>query len=123
METGKIELALGSAGGSRIITANIQVAHNVLASNGTVNAQQSISMPRWHDQLQPLTTSFEWGDPSINFTGYNNQTVAFLASLGHNVSFIAPGQSTSQAIGRSGSGVFLAASEIRQRSARGAALG
>lgn len=78
-------------------------------------------MARWHDQLEPLTTSFEYSDPSIGFVGYDNSTVAYLHGLGHNVSFVAPGSSTAQAIQRFSNGTLLAATEVRQVAARGAA--
>lgn len=97
----------------------------MLSTNGSVNVQQTLAKPRWHDQLQPLTTSFEWAasDPKIPaWIGFDNSTVAFLASLGHNVSFTAPGGSTAQGVQRFQNGTFLAGGEVRQLAARGAAI-
>lgn len=75
---------------------------------------------------------FEWADstsPHIpGWKGYDNSTVAFLASLGHNVSFVQPNQATAQGTyrGLDSHGVvaheFKGASEIRQLSAKSAAL-
>ncbi|PWN52928.1 gamma-glutamyltranspeptidase [Violaceomyces palustris] len=122
LETKELRLATGSAGGSRIITAVIQNTFGVLHSNFTTDLQTVIDRPRWHDQLQPNLTSFEWATPSIpGFEGFDNSTVAYLASLGHNVSWVAPGQSTAQGVQIFKNGTLLAATEIRQLSARGAA--
>lgn len=50
---------------------------------------------------------------------YNNETVAFMKSLGHNVTWIAPGQSTAQALRRLPNGTFEAAGEPRQKASGG----
>ncbi|KAN0066428.1 hypothetical protein ACQY0O_000522 [Thecaphora frezii] len=119
-ESGELILATGSAGGSRIITAVIQLAHNVLHYG--LNLQDAIRQPRWHHQLSPNVASFEYDNPRIqNFTGFDNSTVAFLHGLGHNVSWVATGSSTPQGVQRFPNGTYLAASEVRQLSARGAA--
>ena len=68
-------------------------------------------MPRLHDQLEPNVVSFEYA--------YDNSTVDFLKSRGHNVSFIAPGQSTAQAIRLLPNGTFEAAGEPRQLDSAG----
>ncbi|KAJ3145561.1 hypothetical protein HDU86_000870 [Geranomyces michiganensis] len=122
LATGALQLATGSAGGSRIITAVIQNVFNVLASNGSVNLQQSIARARLHDQLMPNTTALEWGTSSIpGFAGYSNSTAAYLASVGHSVIWVAPGSSTAQGVQRFANGTLLAAREVRQLSAGGAA--
>jgi gamma-glutamyltranspeptidase/glutathione hydrolase len=100
---------IGSAGGSRIITATIQNLWHVLDQNMT--AQQALSQPRLHDQLQPNVVSFEYA--------YDNGTVAYLKSLGHNVSWIAPGQSTAQAVRLLPNGTFEAGRETRQKASGG----
>lgn len=64
-----------------------------------------------HDQLSGVV-SFEYGDQDVQ--GYNNQTTAFFAQIGANVSFVAPGQTTAQALRRLANGTFEAASEPRQ---------
>ncbi|KAJ3173926.1 hypothetical protein HDU87_007248 [Geranomyces variabilis] len=122
LATGTLQLATGSAGGSRIITAVIQNVFGVLASNGTINLQQSIARPRLHDQLMPNKTSLEWADSDIpGFSGYDNSTARYLASVGHTVSWVAPGSSTAQGVQRFANGTMLAAHEIRQLSSGGAA--
>ncbi|KAL8682876.1 MAG: hypothetical protein Q9186_001122 [Xanthomendoza sp. 1 TL-2023] len=101
--------AVGSAGGSRIITATIQNLWHVL-DQGLTTAS-ALAQPRLHDQLQPNQVSFEYA--------YNNQTVAFMKSLGHNVTWTAPGQSTAQALRRLPNGTFEAAGEPRQKASGG----
>jgi gamma-glutamyltranspeptidase/glutathione hydrolase len=49
-------LATGSAGGSRIITAVLQILWNVLDRG--LNVEAALSTPRFHDQLVPNQTSF-----------------------------------------------------------------
>jgi len=69
---------------------------------------------RLHDQLVPNQVSFEYA--------YNNETVAFMKSLGHNVTWVAPGRSTAQGLVRLGNGTFVAAGEPRQRASGGFAV-
>ncbi len=85
---GTVYFIVGSAGGSRIITAVIQALWNVLDKGMT--ALQALKQPRLHDQLLPNLVSFEYL--------YNNETVAYLRGLGHNVTWVGPGQSRMQAI-------------------------
>jgi len=66
---------------------------------------------RLHDQLQPNRVSFEYA--------YDNGTVAFMKSLGHDVTWVAPGQSTAQGLTRLVNGSFVAAGEPRQRASAG----
>ncbi|KAL9602842.1 MAG: hypothetical protein Q9219_001537 [cf. Caloplaca sp. 3 TL-2023] len=101
--------AVGSAGGSRIITATIQNLWHVLDQG--LSSAAALAEPRLHDQLQPNQVSFEYP--------YNNQTVAFMKSLGHNVTWIAPGASTAQALRRLPNGTFEAAGEPRQKASGG----
>jgi len=103
---------IGAAGGSRIITANIQNLINVLDRNLT--APQALAQPRLHDQLIPNQASFEYA--------YDNQTTAFMSSLGHNITWVAPGQSTAQGIRRLPNGTFEAAGEPRQLNSGGFAI-
>ncbi|KAL8866474.1 MAG: hypothetical protein Q9174_006283 [Haloplaca sp. 1 TL-2023] len=104
--------AVGSAGGSRIITAVIQNLWHVLDQGFT--AVEALAEPRLHDQLTPNQVSFEYA--------YNNDTTAFMESLGHNVSFVAPGQSTAQSLRRLPNGTFEAAGEPRQVASGGFAV-
>ena len=132
LRTGDLELLMGSAGGSRIITANIQLVYAFLSHHGQKRIDHFIAQPRWHDQLLPPITMFEYAVPATmipNFVGYNNATVAELAAKGHEPVYYAPGLSNAQAIqcmhrdGRTdGQPWLFAATEIRQREARGAAI-
>ena len=103
---------IGSAGGSRIITATIQNLWHVLDQNATV--AQSLAEPRFHDQLAPNRISFEYS--------YDNQTTVFMKSLGHIVTWVAPGQSTAQGLRRLANGTFEAAGEPRQKASAGYAV-
>ena len=119
--TGELKLSLSSAGGSRIITAVTQVAYNVLFKGQ--DAQAALAEPRWHDQLSPNQTTVESAAPKVpGFVGFNKQTAAFLESVGHNVSWVPIGSSTAQAVERFPDGKLLAATEVRQLAAKGAAF-
>lgn len=102
----------GSAGGSRIITATAQVIHNAIDRNMT--SLEALAAPRLHDQLSPNYVSFEYA--------YDNQTTAFMKSLGHTVNWVAPGSSTAQALRRLQNGTFEAAGETRQKDSGGFAI-
>ncbi|KAH0836284.1 Gamma-glutamyltranspeptidase 3 [Fonsecaea pedrosoi] len=109
---GTLYYVTGAAGGSRIITATIQSLVHVLDQNMT--APQALAQPRLHDQLIPNQVTFEYA--------YDNETVAFMKSRGHNISFIAPGQSSAQSIRRLPNGTFEAAGEPRQKNSAGLAI-
>ncbi|KAF2499794.1 gamma-glutamyltranspeptidase [Lophium mytilinum] len=112
LSNGKLYLALGAAGGSRIITATIQNLWHVLDSGMTT--PEALAEPRLHDQLVPYTVSFEYA--------YDNSTVEFMKERGHNVSWIGPGQSTAQALRVLSNGTFEAAGEPRQKNSGGFAV-
>lgn len=101
---GTLFFIAGSAGGSRIITATVQNIIHVVDRG--LSAAEALAQPRLHDQLVPNQVAFEYG--------YNNNTVAFMRGRGHNVTWIASGKSTAQAIRRLGDGRFDAAGEPRQ---------
>lgn len=109
---GKLYFVVASAGGSRIITAVVQNLWHVLDQNAT--ASEALAAPRLHDQLVPNQVSFEYA--------YNNETVAFMKSLGHNVTWTAPGGSTAQSLMRLSNGTFVAAGEPRQKNSGGFAV-
>ncbi|KAH8682691.1 gamma-glutamyltransferase 1 [Xylariales sp. PMI_506] len=109
---GRLYLVVGSAGGSRIITATAQNIHHVIDQNMTT--PEALAEPRLHDQLEPNVISFEYA--------YDNSTVAYLKSLGHNVSWIAPGSTTAQALRLLPNGTFEAAGEPRQINSGGLAI-
>ncbi|KAH8807633.1 gamma-glutamyltranspeptidase-domain-containing protein [Xylogone sp. PMI_703] len=109
---GKLYFSIGSAGGSRITTATIQNVHHILDENLTT--AEALAKPRFHDQLMPNQITFEYA--------YNNETVAFMKSLGHNVTWVAPGQSTAQGLRLLPNGTFEAAGEPRQKNSAGHAV-
>lgn len=102
-------VAIGAAGGSRIITATIQNLLHIL--DGGLTTAEALAQPRIHDQLVPAQVSFEYA--------FNNETTAFLKELGANVTWVAPGQSTAQGLRRLASGAFEAAGEPRQKNSGG----
>lgn len=110
--SGKLFFSIGSAGGSRIITANIQNAIHLLDGNMTV--PDALKQPRLHDQLVPSQVSFEYT--------YNNGTVAYMKSLGYNATWVAPGQSTAQGLRLLPNGTFEAGGEPRQKNSGGFAV-
>ncbi|CAI7585894.1 unnamed protein product [Penicillium glandicola] len=106
---GKLFLIAGSAGGSRIITATVQ---NIIhAIDQGLSAAKALAKPRLHDQLVPNQVSFEYT--------YDNATVASMEARGHNVTWVAEGQSTAQLIRVLPNGTFDAAGEPRQLSSAG----
>ncbi|KAJ5342393.1 hypothetical protein N7541_011517 [Penicillium brevicompactum] len=106
---GNLFLLSGSAGGSRIITATVQnIIHSI---DQGLSAAKALAKPRLHDQLVPNQVVFEYT--------YDNTTVAFMKSLGHNVTWVAPGQSTAQLIRVLPNGTFDAAGEPRQLDSAG----
>lgn len=109
---GKLYFVIGAAGGSRIITSTIQNIHHVLDQGMT--SPQALAQPRFHDQLVPNIVSFEYA--------YDNGTVAYMKSLGHNVTWVAPGQSTAQGLRLLSNGTFEAAGEPRQVASGGFAV-
>src|SRR3989440_2047282 len=112
---GTLYYVIGAAGGSRIITATIQNLLHVLDQNMTT--PEALAQPRLHDQLIPNLGSFE-----LPPFGYDNGTVAFMKARGHNVTYIAPGQSAVQGIRRLPNGTFEAAGEARQLNSGGFAI-
>ncbi|KAL8778179.1 MAG: hypothetical protein Q9194_002142 [Teloschistes cf. exilis] len=100
---------LGSAGGSRIITAVVQTALHMLLYNRT--AQEAIQRPRLHDQLLPDSTFFEWD--------FDNSTMESMREKGHAIVRIPPGSSSAVVVGRMGDGMFEAVAEVRQKNSAG----
>ncbi|CAK9781151.1 gamma-glutamyltranspeptidase [Cutaneotrichosporon oleaginosum] len=120
-ENGRLVMATGSAGGSRIITATLQELYNHIDLG--LNASECTSHARWHDQLSGITY-FDWPDPDrpIPLAGYSNETVDFFKDLGYNVSYQSPySTSTSHVIARLPSGEWLAATDPRKPAGRGQA--
>ncbi|CAK4034553.1 gamma-glutamyltranspeptidase like [Lecanosticta acicola] len=109
---GSFYFATSAAGGSRIITSVLQNLWHVLDQNMT--SAQALARPRLHDQLVPNQVSFEYA--------YDNETVAFMEGRGHNVTWVAPGESTAQALRLFWNGTFEAAGEPRQLDSGGFAV-
>lgn len=109
---GRLYLSIGAAGGSRITTSTIQNVIHVLDQDLTV--YEALAEPRLHDQLMPNQVTFEYA--------YDNSTVAFMKSLGHNVTWVAPGQSSAQGLRLLPNGTFEAAGEPRQKNSGGFAV-
>lgn len=105
-------IAIGAAGGSRIITATIQNIVHML--NGNMTTAQALAQPRFHDQLVPAQVSFEYA--------FDNSTTAFMQQLGANVTWMAPGSSSAQGLRLLPNGTFEAASEPRQLNSGGFAV-
>lgn len=129
---GRLVLATGSAGGSRIPTAVIITTYGVLQDK--LGIQDALRRPRWHDQLSPATTYLEWAGPADGiaatqavgekrWVGFSNATAEFLRSVGHNITFTVPGSSTAQgAQVLPDSGLFVGGAEVRQLAAAPAAI-
>lgn len=109
---GNLFLITGSAGGSRIITATVQNIIHVIDQGMTT--AEALAKPRLHDQLIPNQVRFEYA--------YDNSTVAFMKARGHNVTWVAPSDSTAQAIRMLPNGTFDAAGEPRQLNSGGYAV-
>ena len=75
---------------------------------------EALQAPRFHDQLIPNLISFEYA--------YDNATTAYMKALGHNVTWVAPGQSSAQGLRLLPNGTFEAAGEPRQVASGGFAV-
>ncbi|TGZ78891.1 gamma-glutamyltranspeptidase [Ascodesmis nigricans] len=102
-------LIIGSAGGSRITTATLQTVHHIVDNSMTL--LQALSQGRWHNQLNPEVTSFEWR--------YGNDTVGGLKKRGHRVEWTGEGGSSVQGVRVLGEGKWEAVGEVRQRASGG----
>ncbi|KDE07773.1 gamma-glutamyltransferase [Microbotryum lychnidis-dioicae p1A1 Lamole] len=119
LHTGEILIATGSAGGSRIITATLQHLYHHLDQQ--LNAYEAVAHPRWHDQLSGQTF-FEWKELDKGIVGYNNDTVGYLAALGHNVTWTGVTGSTAHVVLRTQNGTIEAASDPRKAAGAGVAF-
>jgi gamma-glutamyltranspeptidase/glutathione hydrolase len=99
---------LGAAGSSRIITSVVQGLWNILNRNMTI--YDALRAPRFHEQLSPNQTSYEWE--------YDNATIAFMEERGHVTGWLQNGSSM-QAIRRLANGTFEAVGEPRQQDSGG----
>lgn len=110
--TNALYIAIGAAGGSRIITTTIQNIIHMLSGNMTT--AEALAQPRFHDQLVPAQVSFEYA--------FDNATTAYLQQIGANVTWMAPGSSSAQGLRLLPNGTFEAASEPRQKNSGGFAV-
>jgi gamma-glutamyltranspeptidase/glutathione hydrolase len=70
---GKLVMALGAPGGSRIITAVTEVFLNIVDFH--MNVQDAVDWPRFHDQWRPDKLEYEHG--------VSPDSVAILRRMGH----------------------------------------
>ncbi len=75
LKDGKVNMVLGTPGGSRIPTTVINDFLSV--ADGGLNIQQAVDAPRFHHQYLPDTLSLEPGFP--------NETLAQLRAMGYSV--------------------------------------
>lgn len=75
LRDGKLFMVVGAPGGSRIITAVLQVILNVIDFG--MNAQEAVDAPRFHHQWQPDRLFLE--------KGFSPDTIALLKSRGHTI--------------------------------------
>ncbi|KAI8853371.1 nucleophile aminohydrolase [Chytridium lagenaria] len=103
---GVVEFVGGASGGSRIITATLQVLLGVLDFN--MNIGEAIAEPRLHHQLLPNQIEIE--------NPFSEHVAAFLESKGHEVKRYPPGFTVTgvEAIHRRSNGIIEAASDARK---------
>ena len=104
----RLILSIGASGGSRIITAVAQSAAILLLASPSPSSSlaSALSAPRLHDQLMPARTTLE--------SWYDSGVAESLRQRGHNVTFVAAGQSAVQAVRWTASDGFEAQAEPRQ---------
>ncbi|HEY1453755.1 MAG TPA: gamma-glutamyltransferase [Roseiarcus sp.] len=101
---GKLMMATGSPGGSRIITVVLQVIVNVIDHG--LNVAEAQNAPRAHDQLYPDEIRIE--------RGISPDTVRLLEAMGHKV-VLSPSMGSANTIVRAPDGELTGASDLRQR--------
>ncbi|KAI9475132.1 hypothetical protein LPJ78_000373 [Coemansia sp. RSA 989] len=101
---GHVELVAGGSGGSRILTAVLQVIVNVLDFG--MRLDEAIDYPRLHHQLLPHQLSI---DPL-----FPNCIAHQLAALGHAIAPLRRASSTVQAVHRLSDGIIHAVSDARK---------
>jgi gamma-glutamyltranspeptidase / glutathione hydrolase len=101
---GKLMMATGSPGGSRIITIVLQIIVNVIDHG--LNVAEAQNAPRAHDQLFPDELRIE--------RGVSPDTVRLLEAMGHKV-VLSPSMGSANTIVRTPNGELTGASDLRQR--------
>ncbi len=101
---GKLVMATGSPGGSRIITVVLQVIVNVIDHG--LNVAEAQNAPRAHDQLFPDELRVE--------RGMSPDTMRLLEAMGHKV-VLGEAMGSANTIVRTSEGMLTGASDLRQR--------
>ena len=101
---GKLVMATGSPGGSRIITVVLQVIVNVIDHG--LNVAEAQNAPRAHDQLFPDEIEIE--------RGISPDTIRLLEAMGHKV-VPTRAMGSANTIVRAADGELTGASDLRQR--------
>ena len=101
---GRIALATGSPGGSRIITTVMQIIVDVIDMG--LNVAEAESAPRAHDQLFPDELRIE--------RGMSPDTIRLLEAMGHKV-VVREAMGSASTIARAPDGELTGASDPRQR--------
>jgi gamma-glutamyltranspeptidase / glutathione hydrolase len=101
---GKLMMATGSPGGSRIITVVLQVIVNVIDYG--LNVAEAENAPRAHDQLFPDEIDVE--------RGISPDTIVLLEEMGHTV-VLSLAMGSANTIVRAPDGELTGASDLRQR--------
>src|SRR5208282_3947957 len=101
---GKLVMATGSPGGSRIITVVLQMIVNVIDHG--LNVAEAENAPRAHDQWFPDELRIE--------RGVSPDTVRLLEAMGHKV-VLSPSMGSANTIVRAPDGELTGASDLRQR--------
>lgn len=108
---GTLYVAVGAAGGSRIISSTTQVVWRILEQG--MSMSDAMKEPRFHDQLMPNKVNFEYS--------FNNQSTASMAEKLHNVAWVREGFSAVQGIRVTEDG-YEAVGEPRQKNSGGLSL-
>ena len=101
---GKLMMATGSPGGSRIISVVLQIILNVIDHG--LNAAEAENAPRAHDQLWPDELRIE--------RGMSPDTIRLLQAMGHKV-VLGEAMGSANTILRAPDGELEGASDLRQR--------
>jgi gamma-glutamyltranspeptidase/glutathione hydrolase len=109
VSNGSLYFVIGAAGGSRIPSATVQALWHVLDHD--MNVSQALAYPRFHDQLVPAVTTFEYA--------FDDAIVAAMGDREHNVTRVPPGLSSVQGLRLMWDGKFEAAGEPRQKNSAG----
>jgi gamma-glutamyltranspeptidase/glutathione hydrolase len=103
---GKPWFAIGSPGGSRIITTVLQAVVNVI--DHEMNLAEAINAPRMHHQWMPDVLQLE--------SGFSPDTIGILKRRGHDVRSASYSMGSVQAVGVR-DGIYVGASDLRRPNA------